>query len=151
MSAKSVVSVVIGSLRKESFSRKVAHALMAQAPASLECRIVEIADLPMYNEDLDERPPEQWTRFRDAIRSSRAVLFVTPEYNRSIPGCLKNAVDVASRPSEQECARWAACGCRERDALQARRVWRESCDSADVCISEHAGDAAARGLRVECG
>jgi NAD(P)H-dependent FMN reductase/ketosteroid isomerase-like protein len=99
MSAKSLVSVVIGSLRKESFSRKVAHALIAQAPASLECRIVEIADLPMYNEDLDDRPPEQWTRFRDAIRSSRAVLFVTPEYNRSIPGCLKNAVDVASRPA----------------------------------------------------
>lgn len=98
MSGKSLVSVVIGSLRKESFSRKVAHALIAQAPTSLECRIVEIVDLPLYNEDLDDRPPEQWTRFRDAIRSSRAVLFVTPEYNRSIPGCLKNAVDVASRP-----------------------------------------------------
>lgn len=99
MSSKSLVSLVVGSLRKESFSRKVAQALMAQAPASLECRIVEIADLPMYNEDLDANPPEQWTRFRDAIRESRALLFVTPEYNRSIPGCLKNAVDVASRPS----------------------------------------------------
>jgi NAD(P)H-dependent FMN reductase/ketosteroid isomerase-like protein len=98
MSDKTLVSVVIGSLRKESFSRKVAKALIAQAPASLDCRIVEIDDLPLYNEDLDGRPPEQWTRFRDAIRSSRAVLFVTPEYNRSIPGCLKNAVDVASRP-----------------------------------------------------
>jgi NAD(P)H-dependent FMN reductase/ketosteroid isomerase-like protein len=98
MSGKTLISVVVGSLRKESFSRKVARALIAQAPASLECRIVEIADLPMYNEDLDDRPPEQWVRFRDAIRSSRAVLFVTPEYNRSIPGCLKNAVDVASRP-----------------------------------------------------
>jgi len=96
---KTLVSVLIGSLRKESFSRKVAQALIAEAPAPLECRIVEINDLPMYNEDLDARPPEQWTRFRDAIRSSRAVLFVTPEYNRSIPGCLKNAVDVASRPS----------------------------------------------------
>ena len=101
MSGKTPVSVVVGSLRKESFSRKVARALIAQAPASLECRIVEIADLPMYNEDLDDRPPEQWTRFRDAIRSSHAVLFVTPEYNRSIPGCLKNAVDVASRPHGQ--------------------------------------------------
>jgi len=99
MAGKSLVSIVVGSLRKESFSRKVAHGLIAQAPASLECRIVEIADLPMYNEDLDDHPPEQWTRFRDAIRSSRAVLFVTPEYNRSMPGCLKNAVDVASRPS----------------------------------------------------
>ena len=99
MSGNTPVSVVIGSLRKESFSRKVAQALIAQAPASLECRIVEIGDLPMYNQDLDDHPPEQWTRFRDAIRASRAVLFVTPEYNRSIPGCLKNAVDVASRPS----------------------------------------------------
>ena len=99
MPGKTLVSVVIGSLRKESFSRKVAKALIAEAPASLECRIVEIADLPMYNEDLDAQPPQQWTRFRDAIRSSQAVLFVTPEYNRSIPGCLKNAVDVASRPS----------------------------------------------------
>jgi len=98
MPGKTLVSVVIGSLRKESFSRKVAKALIAEAPASLECRIVEIADLPMYNEDLDAQPPQQWTRFRDAIRSSQAVLFVTPEYNRSIPGCLKNAVDVASRP-----------------------------------------------------
>src|SRR4051812_4724561 len=99
MSGKSLVSIVVGSLRRESFSRKLAHALITQAPASLECRIVEIADLPMYNEDLDDRPPEQWTRFRDAISSSRAVLFVTPEYNRSIPGCLKNALDVGSRPS----------------------------------------------------
>jgi NAD(P)H-dependent FMN reductase/ketosteroid isomerase-like protein len=99
MPGKTLVSVVIGSLRKESFSRKVAHALIAQAPASLECRIVEIADLPMYNEDLDAQPPQQWERFRDAIRASQAVLFVTPEYNRSLPGCLKNAVDVASRPS----------------------------------------------------
>jgi NAD(P)H-dependent FMN reductase/ketosteroid isomerase-like protein len=101
MSGKTVVAVIIGSLRKESFSRKVARALIAQAPAALDCRIVEIADLPMYNEDLDNKPPEQWTRFRDAIRSSGAVLFVTPEYNRSIPGCLKNAVDVASRPPGQ--------------------------------------------------
>src|SRR5262245_26800987 len=98
MSGNTLVAVVIGSLRKESFSRKVAQALIAQAPASLECRIVEIADLPMYNEDLDAQPPEQWERFREAIRSSQAVLFVTPEYNRSIPGCLKNAVDIASRP-----------------------------------------------------
>ena len=98
MSGKTPFSVVIGSLRKESFSRKVAQALITQAPAPLDCRVVEISDLPMYNQDLDDRPPEAWTRFRDAIRSSRAVLFVTPEYNRSIPGCLKNAVDVASRP-----------------------------------------------------
>jgi NAD(P)H-dependent FMN reductase/ketosteroid isomerase-like protein len=110
MADKSLVAVVIGSLRKESFSRKVAKALIAQAPASLECRIVEIADLPMYNEDLDGSPPEQWKRFRDAIRAARAVLFVTPEYNRSIPGCLKNAVDVASRPYGQSVLDGRAAG-----------------------------------------
>jgi NAD(P)H-dependent FMN reductase/ketosteroid isomerase-like protein len=94
------VGVLVGSLRAEAFSRKIAKALIARAPASLQCRIIEIGALPLYNEDLDAAtPPEPWTRFRDEIRASDAILFVTPEYNRSIPGGLKNAVDVASRPS----------------------------------------------------
>jgi NAD(P)H-dependent FMN reductase/ketosteroid isomerase-like protein len=101
MPGKYVVAVVVGSLRKESFSRKVAHALVAQAPPSLECRVVEIGDLQLYNEDLDGSPPENWSRFRTSLKASSAVLFVTPEYNRSIPGVLKNAVDIASRPSGQ--------------------------------------------------
>jgi NAD(P)H-dependent FMN reductase len=92
------VAVIIGSLRKASFSRKVAQALIARAPASLACRIIEIGDLPLYNEDLDADPPESWTRFRVQIGAADAILFVTPEYNRSVPGCLKNAVDVGSRP-----------------------------------------------------
>src|ERR1700761_6273702 len=92
------VAVIIGSLRAGSFSRKTARALIALAPTSLSCRIVEIGDLPLYNEDLDHNPPESWERFRDEIRKSDAILFVTPEYNRSIPGCLKNATDVGSRP-----------------------------------------------------
>lgn len=99
MSKSASVAVCIGSLRKASFSRKVANALIAQAPASLSCRIVEIGDLPLYNEDLDGDPPESWTRFRSEIANSDAILFVTPEYNRSMPGCLKNAVDVGSRPA----------------------------------------------------
>ena len=100
MPGESTVAVLVGSLRKESFSRKAAHALMAEAPPSLECRIVEIGDLPLYNEDLDEgKPPDSWARFRADIKAADAVLFVTPEYNRSVPGCLKNAVDVASRPA----------------------------------------------------
>ena len=99
MSGKFSVAVLVGSLRKESFSRKLAHALMAQAPVSLGCRILEIGDLPLYNEDLDAQPPASWVRFRADLKEASAVLFVTPEYNRSIPGCLKNAVDVASRPS----------------------------------------------------
>ena len=92
------VAVLVGSLRKESYSRKIAHALMGLAPANLDCRIVEIADLPLYNEDLDANPLDPWTRFRAEIRAADAVLIVTPEYNRSVPGGLKNAIDVGSRP-----------------------------------------------------
>ncbi|HEV7716579.1 MAG TPA: NAD(P)H-dependent oxidoreductase [Steroidobacteraceae bacterium] len=95
-----IVALVVGSLRKESFSRKVAQALITLSPPSLSCRILEIGDLPLYNEDLDNgTPPASWSRFRAELHASSAVVFVTPEYNRSIPGCLKNAVDVGSRPS----------------------------------------------------
>jgi chromate reductase len=77
------VAVVVGSLRKESYNRKVARALSELAPSSLALKIVEIGDLPLYNEDIEaEAPPETWKRFRDEIRRSDAVLFVTPEYNR---------------------------------------------------------------------
>jgi chromate reductase len=93
------VATIVGSLRKESFSRKVASALAEVAPEHLALEIVEIGDLALYNQDLEEgTPPESWTSFRDAMRRFEAVLFVTPEYNRSIPGVLKNAIDVGSRP-----------------------------------------------------
>lgn len=95
------VVVIVGSLRKDSLNRKTAVALMKLAPASLKLRLVEIGDLPLYNQDLDAAPPAQWTRFRDEVRSADAVIFVTPEYNRSVPGALKNAVDVGSRPPGQ--------------------------------------------------
>ncbi len=94
------VAVVVGSLRKASFNRKMAHAIMALAPPSLAMSIVEIGDLPLYNQDLETAtPPAPWQQFRDAIRACDALLFVTPEYNRSMPGVLKNAIDVGSRPS----------------------------------------------------
>ena len=93
------VATIIGSLRRESFSRKTATALAAVAPHRLALETIEIGDLPLYNQDLDEgEPPAAWARFRDAVRPCGAVLFVTPEYNRSIPGVLKNAIDVGSRP-----------------------------------------------------
>lgn len=92
------VSVVVGSLRKGSYSRKLALALIEIAKPALDLRIVEIGDLPLYNEDTEADPPQAWKAFRDAIRPVDGVLFVTPEYNRSIPGCLKNAIDVGSRP-----------------------------------------------------
>jgi chromate reductase len=99
MSRKIKVAVIVGSLRKESVNRKAALALAKLAPDQLDLRIVEIGDLPLYNEDSEAAgPPASWIRFRDEVRASDAVLFVTPEYNRSIPGALKNAVDVGSRP-----------------------------------------------------
>ena len=92
------VAVLVGSLRKESFSRKVANALVGLAPPSLALTIVEIRDLPLYNQDDDANPPAPSARFKQHIMEAGAVLFVTPEYNRSVPGVLKNALDIASRP-----------------------------------------------------
>jgi chromate reductase, NAD(P)H dehydrogenase (quinone) len=92
------VAVIVGSLRKDSINRKVANALMELAPASLNLTIIEIGNLPLYNQDDDEAPPASWSAFRDRIKVADAVLFVTPEYNRSVPGALKNALDVGSRP-----------------------------------------------------
>jgi chromate reductase, NAD(P)H dehydrogenase (quinone) len=97
------IVVIVGSLRKESFNRKMAKALMALAPESLMFEIVEIAGLPLYNQDLDDEgtPPSAWTDFRRQVKSFDGVLFVTPEYNRSVPAVLKNALDVGSRPFGQ--------------------------------------------------
>jgi chromate reductase len=92
------VAVLVGSLRKGSFNRMTAHALTELAPDSLKLEIVEFRDLPLYDQDLDASPPPQWTAFRERIARADAVLFVTPEYNRSVPGVLKNAIDVGSRP-----------------------------------------------------
>jgi chromate reductase len=91
------VAVLVGSLRQGSITRKAARALMAAAPASLKCRMVAL-DMPLYNEDLEAAPPESWARFRQEMAKADAVLFATPEYNRSMPGNLKNAIDVGSRP-----------------------------------------------------
>jgi chromate reductase len=92
------VAVIVGSLRKESFNRKLAKALTAIAPAQLALEIVEIRQLPFYNQDDDAAPPAVSVEFKQRIAAADAVLFVTPEYNRSVPGVLKNAIDVASRP-----------------------------------------------------
>lgn len=97
------VAVLVGSLRNGSFSRAVAENLATLAKDKLALRIVEIGDLPLYNPDLDgdAPPPAPWTRFRSEVSGADAVLFVTPEYNRSVPGLLKNALDVGSRPYGQ--------------------------------------------------
>lgn len=93
------VAVIVGSLRKGSYNRMIAKALCSLAPAGMKCEMTEIGDLALYNPDLEEGSvPPAWEEFRKRIRASDAVLFVTPEYNRSVPGVLKNAIDVGSRP-----------------------------------------------------
>ena len=98
MSTTRNVAVIVGSLRKASFSRKVAHALIGTATPNLKLSIVEIGQLPLYNQDDDANPPTASAAFKQQIQSAEAFLFVTPEYNRSVPGVLKNAIDIASRP-----------------------------------------------------
>jgi chromate reductase len=98
MSSPRDVVVIVGSLRKESFNRKMAKAIAAIAPASLRFEILEIGQLPHFNQDLEATPAPEVTAFKARIARADAVLFVTPEYNRGVPGVLKNAIDVASRP-----------------------------------------------------
>ena len=98
MSATHNVAVLVGSLRKDAFSRKAANAIIALAPEHLKLEIVEIGDLPLYNPDQETALPAAWAAFRERMNAVGAVLFVTPEYNRSVPAALKNALDVGSRP-----------------------------------------------------
>src|SRR5436190_2248294 len=95
------IAILVGSLREGSLNRRVAKSICAFAGDMLDCEIVEIGDLPLYNQDLDANPPEAWTRFRQKIAAADGVLFCSPEYNRGIPGVLKNAIDVGSRPYGQ--------------------------------------------------
>ena len=99
------IAVVVGSLRKDSFNRKLATALARLAPADFAFQQVRIDDLPLYNQDDDGAPAEAVRRFKAEIAGAQGVLFVTPEYNRSIPGVLKNALDQGSRPYGQSA--WA--------------------------------------------
>ncbi|MBS1702082.1 MAG: NAD(P)H-dependent oxidoreductase [Armatimonadetes bacterium] len=95
------VAVIIGSLRRGAYSRMAANALIAMAPQGLHLEIVEILDLTLFNQDLEDDPPAAWTVFRDRVREFDAVIFMAPEYNRSMPAPLKNAVDIGSRPPGQ--------------------------------------------------
>src|SRR6202049_1882056 len=92
------IVVIVGSLRKESFTLKIANALAKLAPDTLKLDVVTLHNISFFNQDLEATPPADWLAFREKIQKSSGVLFVTPEYNRSIPGVLKNAIDVASRP-----------------------------------------------------
>jgi len=98
MATPHTVAVIVGSLRKQSFSLKVAKAFAKLAPASLKLNIVTLEGLSFFNQDLEATPPADWVKFRETIQASDAVIFVTPEYNRGTSGVLKNAIDVGSRP-----------------------------------------------------
>jgi chromate reductase len=95
------VAVLVGSLRKDSINLKLAKALIAMAPQPLKMEIADIGQLPLFNQDWEAAPPQAVVEFKERVRAADAVLFVTPEYNRSMPGVLKNAIDVASRPYGQ--------------------------------------------------
>jgi chromate reductase, NAD(P)H dehydrogenase (quinone) len=95
------IAIVVGSLREASLNRKVAHSICAFASDKLDCEIVEIGDLPLYSQDYDSDPPETYGPFRRRIAAADGILFCTPEYNRGVPGVLKNAIDVGSRPYGQ--------------------------------------------------
>jgi len=92
------IVTIAGSLRKESFSLKIANALAKLAPATLSLEVMTPAGISFFNPDLEAAPPADWLSFREKLQKSNGVIFVTPEYNRSIPGVLKNAIDVGSRP-----------------------------------------------------
>ncbi len=92
------IAVLVGSLRKDSYNRKVAKEMMRLAPESLQMEMVEIGHLPFYNEDLEEDAPSEWKEFREQIKSMDGLLFLSPEYNRTMSGVMKNALDVGSRP-----------------------------------------------------
>src|SRR5580658_866427 len=92
------IVVIAGSLRKESFTLKIANALAKLAPPSLKLDVVTLHGISFFNQDFEAAPPADWVAFREKIQKSDGVIFVTPEYNRAIPGVLKNAIDVASRP-----------------------------------------------------
>ena len=95
------IGVIVGSLRKESYSKKLSKAVLSMAPDGFEFKVISIGDLPIYNQDFDDEgnAPEAYAKFRNEMLTVDGVIFITPEYNRSVPGVLKNALDVGSRPA----------------------------------------------------
>ena len=92
------IAIIVGSLREGSINRRIARSICGLRGDNLDCSIIDIGSLPLYNQDLDGNPPEQWVAFREKVAACDGVLFCTPEYNRGVPGVLKNAIDVGSRP-----------------------------------------------------
>ena len=93
------IAIIVGSLREGSINRKIARSICALRGDNLDCSMVQIGDLDLYNQDIDtDNPPASWARFREQVGAADGILFCTPEYNRGVPGVLKNAIDIGSRP-----------------------------------------------------
>ena len=140
------IGYVVGSLRKESVNRKLANALIRLAPPDFNFKELHIADLPLYNQDDDRNQAPEVQRFKTELRAVDAVMFVTPEYNRSIPGILKNAIDHASRPYGQNA--WSGkpagvIGASSRSDQYSRRTTPLADHSR---LSRHADAGTARGI-----
>jgi NAD(P)H-dependent FMN reductase len=149
MSTPRNVAVFVGSLRKESFSRKLAKALIAMAPPTLKLEIVEIGNLPLYNQDDDANPPAASAAFKQQVQKAEAVLFITPEYNRSVPGVLKNAIDIASRPYGHSA--WSGKpGAVISNSPGAIGGLVPTCSAPVARFPERPGHAATRGLHRWC-
>ena len=136
------VAAVIGSLRRESYTRRLVEAMIKLAGPSIKVEIVPIGALAMYNQDDEPAPPQPWVDFRARIKRADAVLFATPEYNRSMPGCLKNAIDVGSRPYGQSA--WAgkpaavvSCSPGALGAFGAQHHLRQSLAAVDMPTMAH--------------
>src|SRR5689334_2924653 len=138
------IAIIVGSLREGSLNRRVARSICGLRGDNLDCSMIEIGDLPLYNQDLDANPPEQWTRFREVVGAADGVLFVSPEYNRGIPGVLKNAVDVGSRPYGQSVfdkkpAAIVTCSPGSIGGFGADHQIRQSCVFAQMPVLQEPG------------
>ena len=138
------IVTIAGSLRKESFTLKIANALAKLAPASLKLDVITPHGISFFNQDLEAHPPADWLAFREKLQKSNGVLFVTPEYNRSIPGVLKNAIDVASRPYGKSSFNGKPVGIISQLARAARRRQRRQA-SAEHLAGHFGPDPAAAG------
>lgn len=137
------IGLIVGSLRKGSFTRMVGNALIEVAPDTLHIEHIEgLGNLPLYNQDLEtDAPPREWTQFRDRVRAMDAIIFATPEYNRSIPAPLKNAIDVGSRPYGKSA--WAQKPCAivsvspgQIGGFGANHHLRQSCVFLDMPVMQ---------------
>jgi chromate reductase len=128
------IAIIVGSLRKDSLNRRIARSMCAMRGDNLDCQMIEIGDLPLYNQDYDlqRQQPEPYVRFREAVAAADGILFCTPEYNRGVPGVLKNAIDVGSRPYgrsvwDQKPAAIISCSIGAIGGFGANHQLRQAC------------------------